>query len=98
MISKAPVHKATVLVNRRMNVERGVTTFGPVCSSVADMALHHPEGRGSVQEGANLCRDEIRDAPAVVIASEVCRRMSQTQHVHSQDRRSPPVVTSRAER
>jgi hypothetical protein len=43
MISNATVHKPTVLMNRRMKAERGVTTFGPVCSSVAGMALHHPE-------------------------------------------------------
>src|SRR5215831_529776 len=43
MISNATVHKPTVLMNRRMNAERGVTTFGPVCSSVAGMALHHPQ-------------------------------------------------------
>src|SRR5690349_2301937 len=50
MISKATLHKATVLMNRRMNTERRVTTFGPVCSSVAGMALHHLEGRRDVQE------------------------------------------------
>jgi len=52
MISKATVHKATVLMNRRMNTERGVTTCGPVCSIVAGMALHHLEGRRTVQEGS----------------------------------------------
>src|SRR6476646_8029995 len=52
MISKATDHKATVLMNRRMNTERRVTTFGPVCSSVAGMALHHLEGRHGVQEGS----------------------------------------------
>jgi phosphatidylglycerophosphate synthase len=52
MISKATDHKATVLMNRRMNTERGVTTRGPVCSIVAGMALHHLEGRRTVQEGS----------------------------------------------
>src|SRR5258707_3826392 len=52
MISNATDHKATVLMNRRMNTERRVTTFGPVCSTVAGMALHHPEGRHRVQEGS----------------------------------------------
>jgi phosphatidylglycerophosphate synthase len=52
MISKATDHKATVLMNRRMNTERRVTTFGPVCSNVAGMALHHLEGRRTVQEGS----------------------------------------------
>jgi phosphatidylglycerophosphate synthase len=52
MISKATDHKATVLMNRRMNTERGVTTFGPVCSNVAGMTLHHLEGRRTVQDGS----------------------------------------------
>jgi len=39
-------------MNRRMNTERGVTTCGPVCSIVAGMALHHLEGRRTVQEGS----------------------------------------------
>jgi len=52
MISKATDHKATVLMNRRMNTERRVTTFGPVCSSVAGMTLHHLEGRRTVQDGS----------------------------------------------
>jgi hypothetical protein len=52
MISNATVHKAMVLVNRRMKVERGVTTFGPVCSNVAGMALHHLEGKRTVQQGS----------------------------------------------
>jgi hypothetical protein len=39
MISKATDHRATVLMNRRMNTERRVTTFGPVRSSVAGMGL-----------------------------------------------------------
>src|SRR5215471_7762261 len=52
MISKATVYKATVLMNRRMNAERGVTKFGPVCSSVAGMVLHHLEGTRAVQESS----------------------------------------------
>jgi hypothetical protein len=32
-----------VLMNRRMNVERGVVSFDPACSIVTGMALHHPE-------------------------------------------------------
>src|SRR5262245_1009220 len=52
MISNATVHKATVLMNRRMNTERGVTTCGPVCSNVTGMFQHHLEGRGAVQEAS----------------------------------------------
>src|SRR5215475_14046953 len=52
MISKATVHKATVLMNRRMNTERGVTRFGPVCSNVTGMFQHHLEGRGAAQEAS----------------------------------------------
>src|SRR3954451_19507375 len=69
MISNATDHRATVLENRRINVERGVTAFGPVCSSVAGMALHHPEGRADVQEGsasaecATLCGGVIWSSP-----------------------------------
>src|SRR6266508_1046456 len=62
MISKATVHKATVLMNRRMNTERRVTTFGPVCSSVAGMASIIPKERALCKKGAHLCRDEMRDA------------------------------------
>jgi hypothetical protein len=56
-------------------VERGVTTFGPVCSSVAGMALHHLEGKRTVQEGTDLYRDELREAlPGcyLVIAQQPC--------------------------
>src|SRR5215472_9963773 len=52
MISRATVHRATVLMNRRMKTERGVTTFGPVCSSVAGIVLHHLEGTRAVQESS----------------------------------------------
>src|SRR5258707_6167559 len=52
MMSKATDHKATVLMNRRMKTERRVTTFGPVCSNVAGMALHHLEGMRAMQEGS----------------------------------------------
>ncbi len=52
MISRATVQSATVLMNRRMNAERGVSRFGPVCSNVAGMLLHHHEGRCAVQDEA----------------------------------------------
>jgi len=38
MMSKATVHNATVLMNHRMNAERGVITWGPVSSNVAGMS------------------------------------------------------------
>jgi hypothetical protein len=50
MISRAIVQSAIVLMNRRMNAERGVITFVPVCSSVAGMLLHHLEGGRPMQE------------------------------------------------
>src|SRR5438477_428048 len=62
MISKATVHNATVLMNRRMNTERRVTTFGPVCSSVAGMALHHLEGSRSAQERAHPLATNTRSS------------------------------------
>src|SRR5207244_4982760 len=37
MISSATVQSATVLMNRRMNAERDVMTFVPVCSRVTGM-------------------------------------------------------------
>jgi hypothetical protein len=54
MISKATVHNTTVLMNRRMNVERdpAAAGFGLVCSKVAGMLLHHHEGRRAVQDEA----------------------------------------------
>src|SRR5262249_35295049 len=69
MISKATVHKATVLMNRRMNTERGVTTFGPVCSNVTGMFQHHLGGTRAVQEGSASCRDECTTFSRVVIWS-----------------------------
>src|ERR1041385_8507310 len=63
MISNATVHKATVLMNRRMNAERGVSTFGPVCSSVAGMALHHPEGMHAMQEATAWLEYRKRPRP-----------------------------------
>ena len=62
-------------MNRRMNTERGVTTFGPVCSNVAGMALHHLEGRRAMQEGSASVLRRIRDAlPScyLVIAHQSC--------------------------
>ena len=52
MISRATVHSTIVLMNRRMNAERGVSSFGPVCSNVAGMLLHHLEGTRAVQDEA----------------------------------------------
>src|SRR5437879_6366243 len=52
MISRATVHKATVLMNRRTNAEGGAAAaeFVPVCSNVTGMFQHHLEGTRSVQE------------------------------------------------
>src|SRR6478735_4619690 len=70
MISKATDHKAMVLMNRRMNTERRVTMFGPVCSSVAGMTLHHLEGRRTVQDGsASDSCDECATLSRVVVWS-----------------------------
>ena len=71
MISKATDHKATVLMNRRMKTERRVATFGPVCSSVAGTALHHPEGRHGVQEGSASVSDEYATLSRIVIWSSL---------------------------
>jgi len=49
MISSATVQSAIVLTNRRMKAERTVKAFVPVCSSVAGMRLHHPEGTNQAQ-------------------------------------------------
>jgi hypothetical protein len=61
MISKATVHKATVLMNRRMNAERGPAAagFGSVCSSVAGIVVHHLEGSRGVQEGSATSASNI---------------------------------------
>ena len=58
-------------MNRRMNTERRVTMFGPVCSSVAGMALHHLEGRHGVQEGSASVSDEYATLSRVVIWSSL---------------------------
>jgi hypothetical protein len=73
MIRRATVHKATVLMNRRMNAERGVTTFGPVCSSVAGIVLHHPEGTRAMQEGSASGLQRMRNALLVVIWSSLLK-------------------------
>ena len=67
MISNAVVHKATVLMNRRMNTERRVTTFGPVCSSVAGMSCIISEEGALRKKGEHLCRDECAASSPVVL-------------------------------
>jgi hypothetical protein len=62
MISKATLHKATVLMNRRMNTERRVTTFGPVCSSVAGMSCIISEEGALRKRGAHSGGNEMRAA------------------------------------
>src|SRR5438552_13313723 len=52
MISRATVQRATVLMNRRMNAERRLTKFGPLCSNVVGMKLHHLEVTHAAQEGS----------------------------------------------
>src|SRR6266566_1407558 len=52
MISRATVQRATVLMNRRMNAERRLTKFGPLCSNVVGMLLHHLEVTHAAQEGS----------------------------------------------
>jgi hypothetical protein len=51
-------------MNRRMNTERrpAAAGFGPACSSVAGMALHHPEGRRAMQEASTSVLRGICDA------------------------------------
>src|SRR5882724_4615621 len=49
MISSATVQSAIVLMNRRMNAERDVTTFVPGCSRLTGMDLHHPQGMNRAQ-------------------------------------------------
>ena len=49
MISSATVQSATVLMNRRINAERDVMTFVPVCSRITGMHLHHPQGTKRAQ-------------------------------------------------
>jgi hypothetical protein len=67
MISKATDHNATVLMNRRMNTARRVTTFGPVCSSVAGMSCIISEEGALRKKGEHLCRDEMRGVLLVVL-------------------------------
>src|SRR4029453_12617049 len=71
MISKAVVHKATVLMNRRMNTERRVTTFGPVCSSVAGMSCIISEEGALRKRGAHPCCNEGATLSRVVIWSSL---------------------------
>jgi hypothetical protein len=75
MISKATDHKATVLMNRRMNTERRVTTFGPVCSSVAGMSCIISEEGALRKRGAYPCCDEcatLSRAVHLVITYQPC--------------------------
>src|SRR5207248_6794469 len=80
MISKATVHKATVLMNRRIKTERRVTTFGPVCSSVAGMALHHPEGRRDMQEVSASVLRRIRDSLSSCYLCDAKSQMGRGRH------------------
>ena len=61
MINRATVQSTIVLMNRRMNTERGVSSFGPVCSNVAGMSCIISKEGALCKKGAHLCRDEIPD-------------------------------------
>ena len=52
MISRATVQRPMVLMNRRMNAERRLTKFGPLCSNVVGTQLHHLEVTLAAQEGS----------------------------------------------
>src|SRR5512132_3725972 len=71
MISKATDHKATVLMNRRMNTERRVATFGPVCSSVAGMSCIIPKEGTVCKRGAHSDSDECATLSRAVIWSSL---------------------------
>ena len=100
MISKATDHKATVLLDRRMNTERRVTTFGPVCSSIAGMSCIISEEGALRKRGAHLCRDEMRDAlPSVIWSSLVNAAMDCVRHerVSGESNRSSPNCHPKSE-
>src|SRR5215468_8773820 len=99
MISKATVHSATVLINRRINAERAVTKFGLVCSSVADMVLHHLEGRHAVQEGSASRCDECRRFPScyLVIAAQPCYGFCRDERISGESDRSSAHCHSKSE-
>ncbi len=67
MISSATVQSASVLMNRRMKVDRGLATAGfvPVCSSVEDMHLHHLGGKRAAQEWSACFEETARTYPPV---------------------------------
>src|SRR5437868_13390232 len=73
MISKATLQRATVLINRRMNAERGVTTFGPVCSNVAGISCIISKERVLCKRVAHQCGDECATLSRVVIWSSLLR-------------------------
>src|SRR5438045_2964117 len=52
MSIRSTVQSTTVLMNRRMNAERRRTRFGPLCSNVVGMKLHHLEVTHAAQEGS----------------------------------------------
>src|SRR5205814_10364319 len=96
MISKATVHKATVLMNRRIKTERRVTTFGPVCSSVAGMALHHPEGRRAMQEVSASVLRRIRDSLSschLVIPYQPCYGLPRDERISGGTNSSSAIAT-----
>jgi phosphatidylglycerophosphate synthase len=55
-------------MNRSTNAERGPAAagFGPVCSSVAGMVLHHLEGRRAAQEGSVSVFDKCATSPGLL--------------------------------
>src|SRR5438034_11594859 len=73
MISKATVQRATVLMNRRMNTERGVSTFGPVCSNVAGISCIISKERALCKTVARQHCDEYAKPSRVVIWSSLPR-------------------------
>jgi hypothetical protein len=75
MISRAIVQSAIVLMNRRMNTERDVITFGPVCSRVTGMHLHHSQGMNRAQaKMTRVFSDESKKSDAIrtMIRSIAC--------------------------
>src|SRR5436309_6078813 len=74
MFSNAPVNKAMVLVNRRMKVERGVTTFGPVCSKVAGIGSASSRRKAYCARGSESLSVRWAQLPEryLIIAHQPC--------------------------
>src|SRR5881392_1005129 len=66
MISRATVQRATVLMNRKMNAERRFTKFGPLCSNVVGMLLHHLELTHAAQDWSAAVARRIGHCRVVV--------------------------------